>query len=88
MPIYSLARREFENPREFGKISLGLRPRKIFPNSLGFRYIPSGRREYMGIFPQKTRISNTIFFLREFVLPREYLGQNSLGNFWGKIPAH
>ena len=50
-------------PREFEKKSLGLglrpRPREFFPNSLGYFQIPSGLREFMGIFPLKNRISST-----------------------------
>ena len=45
MPINSLARREFENPRD---------PRAP---PLGNFQIPSGHREFIGIFPQKNRIS-------------------------------
>ena len=45
MPINSLARREFEKPRD---------PRAP---PLGNFLIPSGHREFIGIFPQKTQIS-------------------------------
>ena len=58
-PINSLARREFENPREFENFPRAS-PSGNFQIPSDFQ-IPSGHREFIGKFPLKTRISITNF---------------------------
>ena len=67
MSIYSLAHREFENPREFENFPRAA-PSGNFQIPSDFQ-IPSGQREYIGIFPQKTRISYTNFDFRGHKYP-------------------